>query len=127
MKYLFKGDAEDNKRQLVILRNGGYYYLTKVIAIVEQHGGVYTIKCMVKKPDGDPVITELHLFETHRIRLAGVFGELKSRNYTFTEVVNIFLEEGQTIPFQVKEYVSKKDNVYVNPHFIHEIPKGTRA
>ena len=129
MKYLFKGDATDNKRQYAILRENGYYYLKKILKVYMLKG-IYVLVCELQASGDDRVFeSELHLFEEHRVRLAGIYGELQRTNHTFTEVVNKAIVETQQIPFQVKIYKCKNGkNEYVNPHWVHEIPKqGARA
>lgn len=122
-KFNFNGDATDNKRQYAIPKENGYYYLKKVLKI-NMIKGIYVLDCIVQEHGYDELFEiELHLFEEHRVRLAGIYGALQRGNYTFTEVINKTTAKMQKIPFQVKLYKCKNGkNEYVNPHWIHEVP-----
>ena len=59
----------------------------------------------------------------------GAGGLVRAYSNSAVEVVNKAIVETQQIPFQVKIYKCKNGkNEYVNPHWVHEIPKqGARA
>lgn len=107
----------------VILKPNGYYYLKKIMT-VKQNKELYTLHVIAQKPNEEKIFeTTLNVFESHLKRLAGIYGEFQSTNLSYPLAVKMCSDHFVTVPFQAKEFICSNGKVYINPHFIHEIPK----
>lgn len=106
----------------VILKPNGYYYLKKIMT-VKQNKELYSLHVIVQKPNVEKMFeTTLNCFESHLKRLAGIYGELQSMNYSVNQVLHTCTNNFVQVPFKAEEYVCSSGKVYVNPYFVHEIP-----
>ena len=106
----------------VILKPNGYYYLKKIMT-VKQNKELYTLHVIVQKPEVEKMFeTTLHVFESHLKRLAGIYGEFQSMNYSVNQVLHTCTNNFVQIPFQAKEFICSNGKVYTNPNFVFEIP-----